>query len=310
MKSPNSRTPVALVTGASSGIGAATVRRFLKAGWRVVATTRSEGDSFADLSNDALTRLKIVRMEQADSASIEKAVAEAAAAFNGLTVVVNNAGYCLMGPLEAVSMEQVRAQYEVNVFGLMAVTKAAMPHLRHAAAVAPRSAGIINVASISADNGYPFNAVYSSTKGAVMALTEGLNVELDAVGLFAKAVLPGLIATDIFRKLDAPAAMPDEYHALWEQFLGMQSSVKGFAPEAVADTIFVAVTDGKADLVRYYPTPDAAGVPRAKRMMGQAGYWRVFRRALLNGPSWLQQKMSPIGSRDVAIVVPKIARGG
>lgn len=306
----NTSTPVVLVTGASSGIGAATVRRFLKAGWRVVATSRRDGDAFADLPYADRTRLKTVRMEQSDPASVERAVAEAAAAFGGITVLVNNAGYCLMGPLEATSLERVRAQYEVNVFGLIAVTQAALPHLRRASEVSPKRAGVINIASISADNGYPFGAVYSSTKAAVMALTEGLNVEFDAIGLFAKAVLPGLIATDIFTKLDLPGSMPAEYHPLWEQFLRIQTSVRGFAPETVAETIFDAATDGQTDKVRYYPTPDAAGVPRAKRMLGQAGYWRTFRRALLEGPTWLQRKMAPSGSRDVRIVMPRIGRSG
>ena len=294
-------TPVVLVTGASSGIGLATVRHFAGEGWNVVGTTRREDDPFASASN-----VRTVRMEQSDPASIERVVAEAAVAWGRLDVVVNNAGYCLMGPLEACTMEQIRAQYEVNVFGLIGVTQAALPHLKRAVADRPGGAGIVNVASISADNGYPFNAAYSSTKAAVMALTEGLNVELDCVGLFAKAVLPGFIATDIFTKLDAPDAMPAAYHRLWEQFVGMQATVKGFAPEQVARTIFGAATDGQAGLARYYPTADAAAVPSAKRMMGQARYWRTFRRALLNGPSWMQRKMAPQGTKDVTVELPRI----
>lgn len=296
-------SPVILVTGASSGIGEATVHHFARQGWRVVATTRRNDTLFADLPN-----VRSVHLEQADPPSIKRAVTEAAEAFGGIEVLVNNAGYCLMGPLEAVSMEQIREQYEVNVFGLIAVTQAALPHLKRAAADRPGKAGIINIASISADNGYPFNAVYSSSKGAVMSLTEGLNVELEVVGLYAKAVLPGFIATDIFSKLDAPSTMPDPYHPLWEQFSGLQSEVKGFAPEMVADMIFKAATDGKADKVRYYPTPDASSVPRAKRLMGQDGYWRTFRRALLEGPTWLQRKLAPSGNRDVTIVLPRITR--
>lgn len=141
-----------------------------------------------------------------------------------------------------------------------------------------------------------------------MSLTEGLNVELSVVGLFAKAVLPGFIATDIFSKLDAPEAMPDAYHPLWKQFVDLQSEVKGFSPELVAHTIFNAATDGKMDKVRYYPTPDAASVPRAKRLLGQDGYWKMFRRALIDGPTWLQQKMSPTGNSPVRIVLPQIER--
>lgn len=299
----SSISPVVLVTGASSGIGAATVRRFSRSGWRVIATTRHDNDSFEDLTN-----VRVVRMEQTDPASVAEAITSAAEVEGRIDVLVNNAGYCLMGPLEAVTMAQIRRQFEVNVFGLMEVTRAALPYLKRAAADRPGRAGIVNVASISAENGYPFNAVYSSSKGAVTSLTEGLNIELHAVGLFAKAVLPGLIATDIFTKLDAPAAMPEAYHPLWKQFTAMQSAVMGFAPEMVAATIFEAANDGKAHKVRYYPTPDAAGVPRAKRMLGQDGYWRTFRKALLDGPSWLQRRFAPRGQRNVRIVLPSIDR--
>lgn len=284
-----------LVTGTTSGIGRETVRRFAAAGWDVVATSRREGRPFPDLP-----KVVVVQMEQGDPASIDRAVAEAANAFGRLDVVVNNAGYCLMGPLEASSMDQIRRQYEVNVFGLMGVTKAALPFLK------VTQGGIVNVASISADNGYPFNCVYSSSKAAVTVLTEGLNVELNSVGVFAKAVLPGLIATDIFTKLDAPEKMPVAYLKLWQQFLGMQRDVKGFAPEQVAHTIFKAATDGKVDRVRYYPTPDGSSVPTAKRLFGQDGYWRTFRKALLEGPTSLQKMMAPRGTRSVNIKIPKI----
>lgn len=293
--------PVVLVTGSSSGIGAATVHRFSRSGWRVIATTRREHNPFENQTN-----VRVVRMEQTDPASVAEAITSVAEAEGRIDVLVNNAGYCLMGPLEAVTMAQIRCQFEVNVFGLIEVTRAALPYLKRAAADRLGQAGIVNIASISADNGYPFNAVYSSSKGAVMSLTEGLNIELYAVGLFAKAVLPGLIATDIFTKLDAPDAMPEAYDPMWKKFTGMQSEVMGFAPEMVAETIFEAASDGKADKVCYYPTPDAASVPRAKRMLGQDGYWRTFRKALLDGPSWLQRRVSPRGDRDVRIVLPQI----
>ena len=286
-----------LVTGATSGIGEATVRLFAEQGWNVVATTRRDDRSqFADLAN-----VRLIHMEQSDPASVETAVAEAAQAFGGLDVLVNNAGYCLMSQLEDTPMSKIRKQYETNVFGLIAVTQAVLPHLK------ATGGGIVNVASISADNGYPFNSVYSSSKAAVMGLTEGLNVELSCVGVSAKAVLPGFIATDIFTKLDAPDTMPEAYRPLWSQFTTMQRAVKGFDPVLVARSIFEAATDGKADKVRYHPTPDAAGVPKAKRMMGEARYWRVFRRALLDGPNWLQRKMSPQGTRDVKVVLPEQA---
>lgn len=292
--------PTALITGTSSGIGAEAVRVFAAAGWNVVATTRRPERGFADAPNIATLVLELQ-----DAEAFEGVVAQAAARFGGLDLLVNNAGHCLMGPLEATSLEQLRRQFEVNLFGLIGLTQAALPHLRRS------GGGVINVASISADNGYPFASVYSASNAAVMALTEGLNVELGAVGVFAKAVLPGLTATDIFTKLDLPAAMPAAYLPLWRRFLALQAARKGFEPGLVARSIFEAATDGRVDKVRYYPTPDARLVPVARRLLGQAAYWRSFRRALLAGPTPLQRWMAPQGTRAVTLRIPEFpARSG
>lgn len=287
--------PTILITGTSSGIGAAAVRVFAAAGWNVAATSRRAETSFPDWPRVAVLRLVL---EEPDAC--RDVVAQAVERFGGLDLLVNNAGHCLMGPLEATGLERVRRQFEVNVFGLIGLTQAALPHLRRA------QGGIINVASISADNGYPFASAYSASKAAVMALTEGLNVELGPVGVFAKAVLPGLTATDIFTKLDLPEAMPAEYLPLWRRFLALQGAQKGFDPALVARVILEAATDGRADRVRYYPTPDARLVPIARRMLGQGGYWRSFRRALLEGPGRLQRWMAPRGTHAVKLRIPEI----
>ena len=290
--------PTILITGTSSGIGAEAVRVFAAAGWNVAATSRRAETRFPDWPGVAVLRLVLEEPE-----ACRQAVAQAVERFGGLDLLVNNAGHCLMGPLEATGLERVRRQFEVNLFGLIGLTQAALPHLRRA------GGGIINVASVAAENGYPFGSAYSASKAAVMALTEGLNVELAPVGVFAKAVLPGLTATDIFTKLDLPTAMPAEYLPHWRRFLALQGGQKGFDPALVARVILEAATDGRADKVRYYPTPDARLIPLARRMLGQAGYWRSFRRALLEGPSPLQRWMAPRGTHAVKLRIPEIPGG-
>lgn len=279
------------ITGVSSGIGAAAARLFSNKGWNVVGTVRRAEDG--TLWNDH-KNVRILNLDVTDAESVAGIADMAFAAFGRIDVVVNNAGYFQMGPLETSTMEQIRAQYETNVFGLIGVTKAFLPRLR-----AQGSGLFINIASISAENGYPFGSVYSSTKGAAATLTEALNVELAAVGLNAKAVLPGLHATRIFTKIDVAPSVPEGYRPLLRRFIKMQQSVRGSEPKVAAKVIWTAATDGRENRVRYYAGPDATSVPLAKRLIGAAGYWRFFRRTLLNGPDALTRLMTPQGRAKV-----------
>ena len=279
------------ITGVSSGLGAATARLFADKGWNVVGTVRRAEDvtPWHDRHN-----VRVLILDVTDAVAVSVIADKAFAEFGRIDVVVNNAGYFQMGPLETSTMEQIRAQYETNVFGLIGVTKAFLPCLR-----AQGSGLFINIASISAENGYPFGSVYSSTKAAVATLTEALNIELAPVGLNAKAVLPGLHATRIFTKIDVAGSVPDGYRALLKQFINMQQAVRGSEPEVVAKVVWTAVTDGRHDRVRYYAGPDATSVPLAKRFLGAAGYWRFFRKTLLQSPGLLTRLMTPQGKAKV-----------
>lgn len=284
---------VIFITGVSSGIGAATARLFAGKGWKVIGTVRrgADGAAWVDQPN-----VRILPLDVRDAAAVARVAEEALSVYGRVDVVVNNAGYFQMGPLETSSMEQIRAQYETNVFGLIGVTKAFLPYFRR------QGSGIfINISSVSAENGYPFGSVYSSTKGAVMLLTESLNVELAELGIAAKAVLPGLHATRIFTKVDVADGVPLGYGPLLQRFLKMQQSIKGSHPESAAEVVWKAATDGRNDRVRYYSGPDAASLPLAKRLMGSAGYWRFFRKTLLAGPGWLTRLLTPQGQAEVEI---------
>lgn len=284
---------VIFITGVSSGIGAATARLFAARGWNVVGTVRRE-DVAGPWGNHP--NVEILKLDVNDGEAVSCIAAKAISVFGRIDVVVNNAGYFQMGPLETSSMEQIRSQYETNVFGLIGVTKAFLPYFRQ------QGCGLfINISSVSAENGYPFGSVYSSTKGAVVVLTEALNVELAGIGVSAKAVLPGLHATRIFTKVDVAAEVPDGYLPLLRKFLKMQESVRGSDPEIAAEVVWKAATDGRSDRVRYYSGPDASSIPLAKRLMGGAGYWSFFRKTLLAGPGWLTRLMTPQGNTVVEI---------
>jgi NAD(P)-dependent dehydrogenase (short-subunit alcohol dehydrogenase family) len=172
----------ALVTGASSGIGAACAVRLARAGWRVFAGVRREGDAPAGTEE---ILLDVANEEQA------RAAAERVDKLDGL---VNNAGIALAMPLEFIPLDELRRQLEVNVVGQVAVTQAFLPHLR-------RSRGrIVFIGSIAGQSALPFLGPYAASKHALEAVADTLRLELRPFGVDVSLVQPGTIKTPIWTK--------------------------------------------------------------------------------------------------------------
>lgn len=233
------------ITGTSSGFGKATVEQFAKAGWNVAATVRDVQAHkllFATLPNVTLYELDVT-----DFTQVGQVAHSAIQRFGKIDVVVNNAGYCLMGPTETSTMEQIKHQFDTNVFGLFAVTKAFIPHFRE------RAGGMfINLASASAQFNYPFIAAYGSSKWAVRGITESLGIELAPFNIEVKAIYPGLHATKIFTKLEDGGTGHAEftpYEKYYKTFLSAQESVPSVtSPTKIANEIFQAATHTKGKL--------------------------------------------------------------
>jgi NAD(P)-dependent dehydrogenase (short-subunit alcohol dehydrogenase family) len=279
-----------VITGTASGFGRASVQRFSAEGWNVVATVRKteDLDSHHDLAN-VRTLLLDVDDEAADLGFADRAVAE----FGRVDALVNNAGYYQMGPLEATTMEQIHRQYQTNFFGLTALTKSFIPHMREQG-----SGVIVNLSSISAEQGYPYTAVYAASKAAVAVLSEGLNVELAPFGIAVKAVFPGAHATRIFTKMDMADGVPGDYHEAMDKFF-TRSAATGSPAAVTAEVIYRAVTDGHDGKVRYYSGPDGETIPRAKSLLGPDWYWHEFRESVLDEPSPLWEALIAPPGREV-----------
>jgi short-subunit dehydrogenase len=180
-----------LVTGATSGIGRHAALHLARLGHRVIATGRN-AKILAEIKAAAPATLETLVLDVTSAESIAQATADVDARTNGVgvDVLVNNAGYGILGPTEMISDADMRAQYETNVFGLMAVTRAFLPAM-HA-----RGQGrIINVSSIGGLITLPFFGVYNSTKYAVESLSDGLRVELAPFGIHVSLIEPGVINT-------------------------------------------------------------------------------------------------------------------
>jgi 2-keto-3-deoxy-L-fuconate dehydrogenase len=210
----------AIVTGGASGIGLATATLLASRGWRVAVL---------DLNPEVPEPLLGLRCDVTDDASVRAAVAEAAAAFGGLDVVVNNAGIGAQGTVEENEDAEWSRVFDVNVQGMVRVSRAALPHLRESS-----HASIVNTCSIVATAGLPRRALYGATKGAVLSLTLAMAADHLPEGIRVNCVNPGTADTPWVRRLLDAADDPDAERAALE---ARQPSGRMVSADEVADAI-------------------------------------------------------------------------
>jgi NAD(P)-dependent dehydrogenase (short-subunit alcohol dehydrogenase family) len=182
------------ITGASKGFGFEITKAALGAGDKVIATVRGNGSAlYGSLKEDA--NLFVVKMDVTNESEVKAAVQEGTDHFGALDVVVNNAGYGIVGAIEEVSDAEARKQYDTNVFGVLNVLRATLPLLRK-----QRSGHIINVSSLFAFDPLTGWALYGSTKNAVEGISQGLAKELEPFGIAVTVIEPGLFRTGFTEK--------------------------------------------------------------------------------------------------------------
>jgi NAD(P)-dependent dehydrogenase (short-subunit alcohol dehydrogenase family) len=233
------------VTGASAGFGRTLCEEILRRGDRVVATARSPGQ-LADLAVLAPERVLVQRLDVTQPQEIASAVRAAEERFGRLDVLVNNAGYGFLSGLEEGSDAEMRAQFEVNVFGLVAVTRAVLALLRR-----QRSGYIVNLSSVAGVYGVAGSAYYSASKFAVEGLSESLAKEVKPFGIGVLIVEPGPFRTDFFgRSMATPRSPLPEYAVLAEQRrgLGAMSGRQPGDPVRAAAAIVDAVCEASPRL--------------------------------------------------------------
>jgi NAD(P)-dependent dehydrogenase (short-subunit alcohol dehydrogenase family) len=267
-------TRTAIVTGASSGIGQACAVRLARAGWRVLAGVRQEGD--------APEGTEEVLLDVTDAEQIRNA-AERVDDLHGL---VNNAGIALGSPLELVPVDQLRHQLEVNLVGQVAVTQSLLPALRHA------KGRIVFMGSIAGRSALPFLAPYAASKHALEAVADSLRLELKPFGIPVSIVEPGSIRTAIWgrsaaRADELAATMDSEVAELYAVRVAAFRSValkrgEGGAPaDRVAEVVEEALTAERPH-ARYLVGRDAklrAGFERLPDRLRDRIYERVLLRS-------------------------------
>ena len=261
-----------LITGASTGIGRTTALHFQGQGWNVIATMRSP-EKETDLA--MMDNVLVTKLDVTDAASIDAAVAKGIAHFGKIDVLLNNAGYGAYGPLEAFSMDKIKRQFDTNVIGLLAVTKAVLPHMRK-----QKSGFVVNISSIGGQMTFPLGTLYHGSKFAVEGLSESLHFELAAFGVKVKIIEPGMIKTDFGgRSFDF---VNDETMSEYQPTVQNLFAAFGNAgtapsePQVVVDPIWKAVTDG-TDTLRYRAGADAVALLDRRKAQDDETFFASFK---------------------------------
>lgn len=262
------------ITGASGGIGLATAQHFAARGWNVVATMRRPDAVKELVASPTLIKLALdVTNEQ----QIDAAVAAAVKAFGKIDVLVNNAGYGLVGIFEETPAAEVKRQFDTNVFGLMAVTRRLLPHFR-----LNRKGLIINLSSIGGRTAIPLYSSYHASKFAVEGFTESLQYELAPLGIQVKLIEPAAVKTDFVGRSAAEISSLDaDYKDYSAPMLDkMKTAGNSGVPAAdVAKDIFRAATDGKRKL-RYVSGTQAKSLLTLQWLLPRSLYTRLVKASL------------------------------
>src|SRR6266702_1472484 len=236
-----------LVTGASSGIGQAIAQLLAERGFKIFGTARKP--AAATLGNVTMVPLD-VRSDDSVRACVNRV--------GPIDVLVNNAGYALMGSAEETSLDEAKAQLETNFFGVVRMVKAVLPAMRQA-----RAGKIITIGSLAGITAIPFGAFYTASKFALEGYTEALWHELRPFGIHVTLIEPGFIATPIGESTQIAAAPLAAYNGVRQRATAaLDQHVKdGISPDAVAKRV-LRVIQSRSPSLRYPVGTDAAWFPR------------------------------------------------
>jgi NAD(P)-dependent dehydrogenase (short-subunit alcohol dehydrogenase family) len=273
---------VAVVTGSSSGIGLETSLLLAKNGFRTFATVRNldKANAIRNISDKGELPIHVVELDVSSDKSVNAAIDKINDESKRIDVLVNNAGYSLIGALEDLSMDEIKAQFETNLFGTIRVMKAVLPIMRK-----QKGGTIVNVSSMAGRVGFPLFPVYSGTKFALEGVSESIRLETDPLGIKIVLVEPGTIRSNfasnaiIGQKAAEPAS---PYASLMETLQKATARFidQGTPPEEVAKVILKAATIDNPDL-RYLVGNDAIQMIEARKGMSDQEFGVVVKEHLL-----------------------------
>jgi NAD(P)-dependent dehydrogenase (short-subunit alcohol dehydrogenase family) len=199
------KTKVAIVTGSSSGIGFETSLLLARNGFFTYATMRNpdKSNKIDELKQKEKLPLDVLKLDVTDNKSVNEAIEKVANEQERIDVLVNNAGYALVGPLEELSIQELKEQFETNVFGVIRVTQSVLPIMRK-----QQHGTIVNISSIAGRIGFPLTPAYVSSKFALEGLSESMAYELEQFGIKVILIEPGVIKTSFDNNLKMGKNVP------------------------------------------------------------------------------------------------------
>jgi short-subunit dehydrogenase len=286
---------IVLITGATAGIGRMTALHLAKEGHHVIATGRKAAELTKLATEAEGLRLDTLRLDVTSPASIADAVAavDLLTDGKGVDVLVNNAGFGVLGPSSEISDAEMRRQYETNVFGLMNVTRAFLPRMRER-----RAGRIINVSSVGGRITLPYFGVYNSTKYAIESLSDALRYELRPFGIDVALIEPGVIRTNFeataVANLDTYRQTP--YGRAFEKYEEMSKAADRFAsnPIVIAKAISRAVR-ARRPAARYV-APRSTSFILWFRVLAPTSVW-----------DWAMRKIGYLDARTLGVDAPAAA---
>ncbi|HEY7078803.1 MAG TPA: SDR family oxidoreductase [Nitrososphaeraceae archaeon] len=272
---------VALVTGSSSGIGFETAVMLANAGFKTYASMRNldKSKTIREIADKENLPLHAVHLDVNDDGSVKDAITKIVTAEHRLDVLVNNAGYGLFGSVEDTSIEEIKAQFETNFFGVVRVTQQVLPVMRK-----QKSGKIVNVSSVGGRIGLPALSAYHSTKFALEGLSESIAFELEPFGIRVIIIEPGVIRTNILNSSISAKKAQDPnspYFSLTQKldnsFKTMMASPTSSPPQEVSKVILQAISS-ENPLLRYTVGDDADTLIHARTNLPDTEFRNMIRK--------------------------------
>ena len=271
---------VAVVTGSSSGIGFETSLVLARNNFHTYATMRNpeRGTKMRPVRSGENLPIKIIQLDVTSDKSVREAIQSILSESGRIDVLVNNAGFGLVGAFEELGMEEIKQQYETNFFGVIRVTQAVIPIMKE-----QKSGMIVNISSGAGRFGYPGGSAYVSTKFALEGLSESISYELEPFGIKIALVEPGFVKTNFSNVIAKRSQEPDsEYSKMMEKMAGRMEEMRRNASssELVANIVLEAVTTKNPNL-RYLAGKDVEQWMEQKKKLSDKEFFNMIKKSLL-----------------------------
>ncbi len=280
----DSNKKVAVVTGSSSGIGLETSLLLAKNGFYTYATMRNldKSKAITNLKQKEKLSLEILQLDVTADESVKETINKITNEQERIDVLVNNAGYALVGPFEELSIEEFKEQYETNVFGVIRVTQAVLPIMRR-----QRHGTIVNISSIAGKIGFPLTSAYVSSKFALEGLSESMAYEIEQFGIKVILIEPGVIKTNFDNNLKIGKKVTIGHNTPYAEMT--QKRISGFKPRfesgsppiEVAKVILKAITSENPSELRYPVGNDAFKLMKLKDNIPDKEFRKLVTKSIL-----------------------------